>query len=212
MKQNPQYQVTDFDRYFDRGSDKVCYVSDKHPGCLLKLSPLERAAQMLREIQYFEFLKKRGIEPSFMPRFYGRCFDEKHVGFVQELIAGERIKPLGNIARIHYQTRLTAVEDALLELKQEMLEKNIIILDLHGGNIIGDEKTLRLWVIDGYGTPEFIPLPKYSRFFGRLKIERQWSKFVWRYTQLLSSISKEQGVWVPSKIALASYMPGEQSH
>ena len=147
-----------------------------------------------------------------MPRFYGRCFDEKHVGFVQELIAGERIKPLGNIARIHYQTRLTAVEDALLELKQEMLEKNIIILDLHGGNIIGDEKTLRLWVIDGYGTPEFIPLPKYSRFFGRLKIERQWSKFVLRYTQLLSSISKEQGVWVPSKIALASYMPGEQSH
>ena len=211
MKQNPQYQVTDFDCYFSRGSDKVCYVSDKHPGCLLKLSPLERETQMLREIQYFEFLKKRGIEPSFMPKFYGRCSDEKHVGFVQELLAGERVKPLYSILKSRYQTSLAAVEDALLDLKREMLEKNIIILDLHGANIIGDEETLRFWVIDGYGTPEFIPLPKYSRFFGRLKIERQWAKFVLRYTKLVSDISKEQGVWVPSKIALASYMPGEQS-
>lgn len=195
-----QYEVSDFDQYFDRGAVKICFVGDKHPGKLLKLSPLETSTQILREINYFEFLNRRGVTPSFMPAYYGRCSDDKHVGFVQELLTSGEIVSLKKIVRRDYTTNLAVIEDALLKFQEEMIEKNVIILDLSGDNIMIDAKTYRVWVIDGYGTPEFIPLPKYFHFFGRLKILRQWKKFVRRYSWLLNQVSNELGVWIPSRI------------
>ena len=210
MAQNPAFKISDFDRYFSRGTDKVCYISEKFPGKLLKISPLAKANQMIREIQYFEYLTTKGISPSFMPKFFGRCSDKENIGFVQELLVGNNIKSLIDIVRRYYLTDLAKVEDALMAVKNEMLEKNIIVLDLHGANIIGDIETLKLWIIDGYGTPEFIPLPKYFRFFGRMKIERQWKKFVYRYSLLVTGLSREHGVWMPSKIASGPIEPKER--
>ncbi len=210
MAQNPAFKISDFDRYFSRGTDKVCYISEKFPGKLLKISPLAKANQMIREIQYFEYLTTKGISPSFMPKFFGRCSDKENIGFVQELLVGNNIKSLIDIVRRYYLTDLAKVEDALMALKNEMLEKNIIVLDLHGANIIGDIETLKLWIIDGYGTPEFIPLPKYFRFFGRMKIERQWKKFVYRYSLLVTGLSREHGVWMPSEIASGPIEPKER--
>ena len=206
MIRKAPYKVEDFDRYFSRGRDKVCYISERFPGKILKLSPLNKATQMIREMQYFEYLIRENNIPSFMPKFYGECSDEKHIGFVQELLIGEKIKPLNDIVRINYNENLSKVEDVILAFKQEMIDRNVIILDLHGVNIMGNVDTLKLWVIDGYGTPEFIPLPKYSRFFGKMKIERQWKKFVFRYTKILTTLSKERGEWIPSKIALGPYV------
>lgn len=58
---------------------------------------------------------------------------------------------------------------------------HIIISDLHAGNmmIYCDEagNIKRLIVVDGFGSPEAIPLAKYFRYFGRKKIDRQWAKF-----------------------------------
>lgn len=28
MAQNPAFKISDFDRYFSRGTDKVCYISE----------------------------------------------------------------------------------------------------------------------------------------------------------------------------------------
>ena len=52
----------------------------------------------------------------------------------------------------------------------------------------------RYVVIDGYGSPEWIPLPNYCRFFGRRKIQRQWRKFMERWKQLNSTLPAVRGL------------------
>lgn len=203
MLASQQFDIKDFNRYLIRGTDKTCYVSDKYPGKILKISPLAKANQILREISYFEFLRKRGVSPSFMPKFYGRYSDDKTIGYVQELIFGNDIKSLWQAVPMFYGPQLEILEEAILNIRREMIEKNIIILDLHSGNILCNIKTLKMWIIEGYGTSEFIPLPQYCRFFGRLKIERQWKKFVFRYGKQLSALAKQKGEWVPSLIVPA---------
>ena len=77
--------------------------------------------------------------------------------------------------------QLTKLEKLFRELYTELKEKNIIISDLHAGNmmIYCDEtgNIKRLIVVDGFGSPEAIPLAKYFRYFGGKKIDRQWAKF-----------------------------------
>lgn len=51
-------------------------------------------------------------------------------------------------------------------------------------------------IIDGVGVPEFIPISKMFRFFGKRKIERQWKKFEERrlkgyYQARYNSIAKK---------------------
>ena len=200
MSPMPKFEIRDFDRFLISGMDKHCYLSEKYPGKILKISPLSKSNQIIREIKYFQFLKHKHISPSFMPEFFGLCSDNRHIGYVQEYIAGEGIMRLSDIIMKDYETRLDKIEDAILLLRQEMLNKNIIILDLHCGNILGDINSLRLWIIEGYGTSEFIPLPQYLRFFGRLKIERQWQKFIERYGRHLTAVAKKKGKWVPSRL------------
>lgn len=195
-----EYDIKDFNIYLTKGSDKLCYLSDKYPGKILKVTSLNRAHQTNREIQYIEFLIRRKNVPSFMPKYYGSCRNNEKIGYVQEYLQGPKIKSFNEILDFYYPTNLEYVEDALISLRKEMLDRNVIILDLHGLNIIGNIETLKLWVIEGYGTTEFIPLPKYFHIFGRFKIERQWRKFLVRYSKYLTALSNKYGCWVPSKL------------
>ncbi len=84
--------ISEYDRYFARGSDKVCFAGEKHPGRMLKLAPKAQAKPMLREIRCVEWLAKRGVKPSFMPVYYGRVETDEYAGFIQEMVSGMTLK------------------------------------------------------------------------------------------------------------------------
>ena len=171
---------------FSTGEERRCYMSRRDSRRCLKVSSIECDVQTVREIQYFDFLKRRGVKADFLPAYYGAFRNEHFVGFEQECFGPERAELL-----LHYLNHATleeieSEERALEPLLQDMIRTNVIISDLHAANImrVTEGEGVRYVVIDGYGTPEWIPLPNYFRFFGRRKIERQWRKFKERWAQM----------------------------
>ena len=127
---------------------------------------------------HFKFLKKRGISSSFIPAFIDNFETKEEIIIEQELITDH---PEQNLFAFRVEEfvadasdkQLAKLEQLFRELYRELKDKNIIISDLHAGNmmIYCDEagNIKRLIVVDGFGSPEAIPLAKYFRYFGRKK-------------------------------------------
>ena len=92
-------------------------------------------------------------------------------------------------------SQLEELKNFLHLLFLELRSKNIIICDLHAGNMMiycnKEGKLKRLIVIDGFGSPEAIPLAKYIPFFGRRKKDRQWEKFKRSFSKTLKRRRKD---------------------
>lgn len=170
------------------GSEKCCYLSKNDNSRCIKISSKHRCSQIKREIKYFKFLSDRHIDASFIPKFYGVIELEDFIGYEQECFLDKKhggvydeVWSLWDFVEDGCNDEKLILEE-LYQLKSEMLSKNIICSDLHGGNIfrVVQDSRSRLVVIDGYGAPEFIPVCKYFKFWGNKKIERQWDKFMSR--------------------------------
>ena len=129
-----------------------------------------------------------------VPAFHGAFRWGDHIGFVQECFltkeqggAFDRVRFLGDVINDPAYDREKLRAD-IRALKTELIRKNIIAMDLHGGNIVFAERDgkERIVIIDGLGTPEAVPAPQYIRLLGRLKTERKWKDFLNRYPQLKS--------------------------
>ena len=79
---------------------------------------------------------------------------------------------------------LKVLDRLLDDIKAEMIRFNIIVCDLRTTNcmvLIESNTPKRVVIFDGYGSPEFIPLPNWCPFLGKRKIKRQWQKLMQRY-------------------------------
>lgn len=178
-----------------RGAEKIVYRHADDPNLCIKLCAKNNARSIRREIKYFNFLEKKQIKASFVPKFYGAFQAENTIGFLQECFldksnGGE----FDSVSQLYsYITSGSCDLDEVLEmleaLKKEMVQKNIIVCDLHSYNFLRVEKNghARLIIIDGYGSPEILPLPQYLSFFGKFKIERQWKKFYRRLEPVIKN-------------------------
>lgn len=168
------------------GAERTCVRNLKNPLTCFKISKKEHSKETVREIKYFKYLRRKGISSPFIPEFVNDYQTDTEVVIEQELISDHpergilayRVEEfVGNASK----QQLAQLEELFRQLLRELKEKNIIISDLHAGNMMlycNKEGTLlRLIVIDGFGSPEAIPLAKYFPFFGKRKIDRQWAKF-----------------------------------
>ena len=150
---------------------------------------------------------KNGITASFVPGYYGSFVTSYSVGYEQECFL---IIEMGGGANVDLLSRYIEsqefdedeMKNELRRLKCEMLEKNIICCDLHPGNVIrvSEKCRPRLIVIDGSGAPEFIPICKYVRFFGKKKILRQWEKFENRIRRKIEEVKAKKYSHLPSHL------------
>lgn len=151
-----------------------------------KISKKIHSKETRREIKYFKFLKRKGVTSSFIPAFISDFETEEEIIIEQELIADHPEQDLFAFRVEEFVAdasgrQLMELEKLFQELYTELKDKNVIISDLHAGNMMiycdkaGNIK--RLIVVDGFGSPEAIPLAKYFGYFGRKKIDRQWAKF-----------------------------------
>lgn len=140
-------------------------------------------------------MQKRGIEASFIPKFYGAFETDDCIGYEQECFL---IKENGGIYDdvlpfdryiLSKPNEIEKIKIELMALKSEMVNKNIICSDLSASNVLkvsGDEKNNKIVVIDGYGPSELLPLCQYVKFLGKMKLERQWNKFERRIRKYFS--------------------------
>lgn len=171
-----------------RGSNKIVYCHKEHPDRCLKICLKNKATTTIKEIEYFKFLKKRQIQASFIPEFYGAFEGDNYIGLEQESFTDKQNGGQYDSVRFLSDcicdpaSNLEEIMQMLDALKNEMIQSNVIVSDLHGRNIfrIVKGQCIRLVIIDGYGSPEAFPLPQYFRFLGKMKIERQWKKLMRR--------------------------------
>lgn len=172
------------------GTERVCYENPANPNTCLKVSKKDHSIQTVREIKYFKFLQKKKIQASFLPKFYGSYVDDKYVIIEQEYLRPDSETEtvlLRAYIRGASQEDFIQLEQKLQEVKNEIMRLNVIISDIRTGNILlfvnRNKVVTRIVFLDGFGSPEFIPLPMYCPYFGKLKIERQWKKFMKRYNE-----------------------------
>lgn len=175
------------------GAEKVVYRHNECPDRCIKICSKNNARSIIREIEYFKFLNKHQIKASFIPKFYEAFECDKSIGFIQESFIDKLNGGLfDSVSLLHNyisnpDSDLSEVLKMLDDLKNEMIRKNIIISDLHGWNFfrVVEDGRARLVIIDGYGSPEILPLAQYIRFLGKLKIERQWKKLYRRLEPII---------------------------
>lgn len=186
------------------GTEKICYLSKTNPCHCFKVGLKGNCSQIKREVDYFNWLKKKGIRTSFLPEYYGEFETETCVGYEQECVLEKKrgggydsVELLWD-AIANPNNSMEEIEKELIDLKREQMETNVICGDFHGGNIyrVRQGNIFKLMIIDGVGVPEFIPISKMFRFFGKRKIERQWKKFEERrlkgyYQARYNSIAKK---------------------
>ncbi len=178
-----------------RGGERTVRLDPNNPTQCVKLSSKTLAMQTEREADYLQELEDRGIRSKYVPRFYGCIETPTQVGVVVEaIVPGQKYDATELLASylLHIKddhTALTEITNRLLEAKIEMIHHNIIVSDLGPANMMAVTKDGRVDVvlIDGFYVPEHIQIARRLRFFGHLKINRQWKKFEKRLKRLLPS-------------------------
>ena len=179
-----------FGALLGKGGEREVYENLSNPATCFKVSHKASCVQTKREIKYFESLKKSGQgDLPIIPKYFGSFEQGDYVGFEQECLSWSEQNDNAILLEVYPQEDRSP--ECLLEIKEKleeayalMLKHNVIISDIHPNNILlifdSKNKIKRLVFIDGFGSPELIPLPQYCSFFGRLKIKRQWEKFLRR--------------------------------
>lgn len=176
-------------KFLGRGAERFCYENLDNPDTCLKVSKKTSWKQTRRELSYLRFLKHRGVCPSFMPKFYGLHETEDSYILEQEYFHDThefKVLTVHEYVLVATDDGLKVLDKLLDDVKAEMLRFNIIVCDLRTSNfmVLIDKETnlpTRVVVFDGYGSPEFIPLPNWIPLLGKRKIERQWKKLMMRY-------------------------------
>lgn len=178
--------MTDFTKWpvIGRGNERVCYQNPDDPSRCIKVSRKGRAKQSVREIRYFQYLVKRNIAFTHIPRFYAVVQTDEYLGIEQERVLdsqGNQPPDLRHYLRHPLSDRQQkAFWQAMVTLKEYLLQYNVIPCDLVMSNmlVIEENEHTKVIMIDGFGGAEWVPLANYSRFLGHRKIERKWRKFI----------------------------------
>lgn len=175
-----------------KGTDKLVYRDLSDPDRCLKVVPDNNEAlikKMAREVDYYKYLARKNIHPAFVPAFMGEFRGDGCIGFFQECFM---LKQDGgkydSVLNLYDYIETSGLEEdeinALLnKLRMGLYQSGVVVSDMHGLNILVASKNgiSRMVIIDGYGFSEFIPLWKWIPILRRMKIDRQWKKFMLRF-------------------------------
>ena len=174
-------------KFLGRGMDRFCYENLDNPNTCLKVSKLDNSRQSIKEARYFKYLQKKGIAPSFMPKFVGLYTIGNDMIMEQEYFRTteeETAIGLREYLSVASDAELEELEKELQKLKAEMIRLNVIVTDMRTTNfmvMLKDKKIEKLVIFDGYGCPELIPLAQWIPSLGKRKLEKHWKRFFGRY-------------------------------
>lgn len=176
-----------YGKFLGRGMDRYCYENEDNPDTCLKVSKLNNSRQSIKEAKYFKYLERKGIAPSFMPKFVGLYTIGDDMIMEQEYFRTTEASTaigLREYLSVASDSELEKLEEELQKLKAEMIRLNVIVTDMRTTNfmvMLKDKKIEKLVIFDGYGCPERFPLAQWIPCLGKRKLEKQWKRFFERY-------------------------------
>jgi len=172
-----------------KGNERICYLHPEDNTKVIKVSyerKKGRSKQSDIEIKYYkELIKRKNMNWSHLPKFYGEVETDQGKGFIVDLVKdfdGETSKSF------KYYIDKNGVETYKQELeiyKQYFLEYLIIFnYGMMPKNILRRRVTkdiAELVLIDGLGDVSYFTFPNKIPYFARKKILRRWNKFENKY-------------------------------
>ncbi|CAM2955509.1 YrbL family protein [Vibrio mytili] len=167
-----------------KGTERVCLQNPEDRAQCVKLSRKDTAKQTYREIQFFERLKNKKVQFTHIPDYLGKVTTETQVGFKQQVVLDEDLSVSLNLSQYISQQQESVDFDNILRaistLKDYLMENRIIPSDLVLTNILVQQSggEIRLYLIDGFGNTEFIPLSSFVPYLMHRKINRKFTKLL----------------------------------
>ncbi len=169
----------------DIGNDRKCYLHPEDRSKCIKITYSGDYQQEKKEIRYYHYLIRRNVSFARVADFYGTACTSRGTGCVFELV---RDYDASISRRLSYYLHTRQIDRQHLKhelenLKQYLLDQNILVRDLRLDNILyqkQNKETGRFIIIDGLGNNEFLPLCTYLKVLGRRKTVRKWNRFAHR--------------------------------
>ncbi|MFO7962498.1 MAG: YrbL family protein [Desulfobacterales bacterium] len=183
-----------------KGGNRLCYIHPEDDTKILKVLRPEKTAEAKRskaplyqkfrplssfddnrwELREFSRLAKKG---GHIRRHFPGCFGEVQTDMgcavCQELIRSDdgRIAPSLQ-AYLQDQGPTPNILEALAEFFSFLEDNRIIVRDLRSGNlVVKTSESLRIYMIDGIGNSDFIPIANVSKTWAGIKIRRNIAAF-----------------------------------
>lgn len=170
-----------------RGTERYCYRHPHDPSLCIKVTHnlTNNKQQNAKDYAYFKKLERRGIDWTHLPHCHGWVTTDKGEGLVFDLLQDDNKQPLKSLSQLLKSggLDLETLEPSLQDLHDYLLRNRIFTSDLRESNIVCDNDGShppRLFIIDGIGDRDFIKLAAHCPPLGRLKVNRQWAKFIKR--------------------------------
>jgi len=197
-------KLTD-DLIFAQGGRRYCFIHPEDPLKCIKtlnfrgnprnrrkasvwykhLRPLSRFDDNKRELQSFRCLSRKGEAVwRHFPRCYGIQPTSRGDGIVTDLIRdrdGQISKTVRQYVKANGKTpELLTALDEFFEL---LRGRRVITRDILDHNLVVQigEMKLTVYMIDGFGSPEMIPVTEWIPALGRRKVARKIARFRERY-------------------------------
>lgn len=185
-------QLSD-DLIIGTGRDRICYEHPTIKEQCIKVS-ISSHKQSRREVRYFSFLKKRGVDMSQISVFLGKIKTNQGIGFCFELVRNKDGK-ISLTLRESLEKQIFTIKD--IQPKLEMLQKyllssGICIRDISPSNIICQNTTkgINLIVIDGIGNSNINPLTIRFTSLINSAIIKAWKSLDIKLARIEKSLNK----------------------
>lgn len=172
-----------------KGNERKCYVHPEDETKAIKISyeqKIGRSKQTRIETAYYKkLLKRKSMDWSHLPRFYGEVETNYGKGFVVELIRDFD----GSVSKsLEYYLKEYGIEPFFSELEayRRYFLDNLIIFNygMMPKNILRrrlSETEAELVLIDGMGDVSHLQFHTKIPYFARQRIIRRWNKFWNKY-------------------------------
>lgn len=128
-----------FGKLLGKGMERSCYENLANPLTCLKVSKKSNSKQTHKEVKYFRYLEKKGIHPSFMPKFYGLYETEENLVLEQEFFGSHdntQVIGLREFIGEASDEQMNQLDSCLQNVKEEMLRLNVIVTDMRTTNCL----------------------------------------------------------------------------
>lgn len=156
-----------------------------------RLRPLSAFDETQKEIKAYSYFGNDTRKLDHIPQFYGMIHTSLGPGMLLELIALENGTPAPKLVELLREKRHTnAIRDALITLANNLISSSTAVRDLSVHDMRVRKKpdgTLKLYIVDGLGGSELIPLsniPLLARYKAIRRFNRFFRKIMQDYPEL----------------------------
>ena len=135
-----------------------------------------------KDLKFYKINKNKEDIYKYTPRFYGICNTNLGNGLIVEYLTDENNKKLPTLQEYIQQNGVSnKLLLAINELLTVLINNNVQVRAPHSNNFLVKEvenNLLRIYMIDGFGSPNLIPFYDFVPFFGKKKIRKKFDVLV----------------------------------